>query len=148
MAMTSSKMIIQHIKEQPYELFEAGAYLKSVSADGARIVARKPHLSFMVNAEKVHFPPVGSLDELHEALSKTPADYLVYDRSALEYRQDLKILAEPVTSIPWLKPVYSDLQRSLVIYRIVMEDAAARRHSAKRNEIDVSPENDGNLKRE
>lgn len=119
-SMTSSKMIVQHIKDQPYELIEASRYLKNVSANEITVVARKPHLAFMINAKKVFFPPAKSLDELHESLSKTPADYLVYDRSALEHRPDLKMLAEPVGTISWLRPVYSNLHRPLVIYRIVM----------------------------
>ena len=121
-AMTSIKSIDRHIKDQPYELIGASEYLKSVSTSSLKIVARKPHLAFLVNGEKVFFPPVKSVDELHESLKKNPADYLVYDRSALELRPELKILAEPVNSFPWLKPVYSDLQRSLVIYRIEMDD--------------------------
>jgi 4-amino-4-deoxy-L-arabinose transferase-like glycosyltransferase len=123
-AMTSISNIERHIKEQPYELIGASEYLKSVSAHGAKVVARKPHLAFMVNVESVFFPQVKSLDELHESLKNLQADYLVYDRSALEYRPDLKMLAEPMTTVAWLKPVYSDLQRSLVIYRIEMNNAA------------------------
>jgi len=123
-AMTSIKTIDRHIKSQPYEFIEASEYLKSVSANGLSIMAQKPHLSFMVNGVDVSIPKVKSIDELHESLKKSPADYLVYDRSALELRSDLKMLAEPVKTIPWLKPVYSDLQRSLVIYRIEMKNAA------------------------
>ncbi len=123
-AMTSNKMIVQHINDQPYELIAASEYLRNVSTDDAIIVDRKPHLSFMVNRKKVHFPQVKSLDELHESLKTIPADYLIYNRSTLEYRPDLKMLAEPVSTISWLKPVHSDLQRSLVIYRIEIEHAA------------------------
>lgn len=119
----SIKNIDSHIKSQPYEFIEASEYLKSVSANGLSIMAQKPHLSFMVNGVDVSIPKVKSIDELHESLKKSPADYLVYDRIALKRRPDLKMLAEPVNTIPWLKPVYSDLQRSLVIYRIEMENA-------------------------
>jgi 4-amino-4-deoxy-L-arabinose transferase-like glycosyltransferase len=122
-AMTSIKTIKQHIENQPYELIRASEYLKSVSANGARIVAKKPILAFMVNGKGVHFPQVKSIDELHESLNNVPAEYLAYDRFALAYHPELKMLAEPVKTIPWLKPVYSDLQRSLVIYRIEMDNA-------------------------
>jgi 4-amino-4-deoxy-L-arabinose transferase-like glycosyltransferase len=122
-AMTSIKNINQYIKNQPYELIGASEYLNGLSANGMRIMARKPNLSFMANGKWVFFPQVKSMDELHESLKRLPADYLVYDRIAVELRPELKMLAEPVNTIPWLKPVYSDLQRSLVIYRIEMENA-------------------------
>ena len=121
-AMTSIKNIDRHIKDQPYELIRASEYLKSVSTGTLRIVARKPHLAFLVNGKNVFFPQVKSIDELHESLKNLSADYLVYDRSALELRPELKMLAEPVKTIPRLKPVYSDLQRPLVIYRIEMKN--------------------------
>lgn len=123
-AMTSIKYIDQHLKNQPYELLDAGEYLKSVSSNGIRIIARKPHLSFIVNGVEVSFPQVKTIDELHESLKESKADYLVYDRIALVRRPELKMLAEPEKTIPWLKPVYSDLQRSLVIYRIEIENTA------------------------
>ncbi|UVT21231.1 MAG: glycosyltransferase family 39 protein [Nitrospira sp.] len=123
-ALTSMRNIHRYINDQPYELFGASEYLKGVSVSGVRIVARKSHLAFMVDGKHVFFPMVKSLDELHESLKKSPADYLVYDTIALGRRPELKMLAEPVNTIPWLKPVYSDLQRALVIYRIEVEDAS------------------------
>ncbi len=120
-ALTSLRNIHRYITDQPYELFGASEYLKGVSGSGVRIVARKPHLSFMVDGKSVFFPMVKSLEELHESLKKSPADYLVYDTMALRRRPELNMLAEPVNTIPWLQPVYSDLQRSLVLYRIEME---------------------------
>lgn len=121
-ASRSITNIHQYINNQPHELFAAIDYLKRVSPNGARIVARKPHLAFMVNGKRIFFPMVKSMEELHESLKTSPADYLVYDRVALKFRPELKMLAEPVDTISWLKPVYSDLQRSLVIYRREVED--------------------------
>lgn len=108
------------IREQPFEIFRASEYLKSVSAKGDRIMARKPHLAYLSHREQVFFPTVKSINELHDALKKSPADYLIYDRVALEVRPELKMLAEPVNTISWLRPVYSDLPRSLVIYQVDM----------------------------
>ena len=123
-AMTSIKIIEQLIKDLPHELIEASKYLKSISVNGSRIVARKPHLSFMVNGVPVRFPQVKSIDELHESLKESQADYMVYEKITLARRPELKMLAEPVNTIPWLKLVYSDPQRPLVIYRIEIENGA------------------------
>ena len=117
-AIGSGKDIKRLIAEQPYELFAASEYLKSVSPEGVRIMARKPHLAYLSNGIQVFFPRAKSLEELRDALKKTPADYLVYDSLALKLRPELKILADQVNTIPWLRPVYSDLPGSLVIYRV------------------------------
>lgn len=120
----SIKYIDQHLKDQPYELLDAGESLNRLSVNRIRFIAYKPHLSWMVNGVRVYFPEVKSIDQLHESLKGSRANYLVYDRAALKRFPELKMLAEPGNTIPWLKPVYSNLPRSLVIYRIEIENSA------------------------
>jgi hypothetical protein len=117
-AVRAGKDVQQLIRAQPYELFKASEYLLNVSGAGAKIMIRKPHLAYLSHGEQVFFVHVKSIDELHTVLKKTPADFLVYDSVALRMRPEVKVLAEPLNSISWLKPVYLDKPNSLIIYRV------------------------------
>lgn len=105
------------------ELIGACEYLRRASDNGTRrIMARKPHIAYLCQAEWVFFPDVKTVEELHSALKRSPAEYLVYDRPSLKKRPELKILGAPQNGISWLKPVYTDLARSFVLYQVQLEN--------------------------
>jgi hypothetical protein len=106
------------VRGQPYELLGARDYLKGVGSPGTRMMARKPHLAYLSHVEWVFFPAVKSLEELRATLEQDPAEYMVYDRISVKARPELKVLANPENGISWLKPVYADVPRSFVLYRI------------------------------
>lgn len=120
-ALHSAKDVSRLISTQPRELLDASNYLRSTAAPGSRVMARKPHLSYLSGATQVFFPPVKSFEELRHILHKTPADYLLYDRIALALRPELKVLSKPTNAVPWLTPVYSDPTGLLVIYQVRLD---------------------------
>jgi hypothetical protein len=74
--------------------------LKDYAAGTAklRIVARKPHLPYMVHAEWVFFPPVRSLDEFKTWVSQNDVDFIVIGKRELKERKELTPLGKPSRS--------------------------------------------------
>lgn len=117
-ARDARKDIKRLLATQPMELIPARDRLVSISPAGATIMARKPHLAYLTGSRATFFPQVQSLDELEVAAKEAHADFLLYDKTTLALRPNVAMLADPDNHIAWLKPVYWDRARSLVLYRV------------------------------
>lgn len=106
---------------QPWEMASARDYLLKDYAEGTaklRIVARKPHLPYMVHAEWVFFPPVRSLDEFRTWVSQNDVDFIVIGKRELKERKELTPLGKPSKAPEWLNPVWIDDETGLILYRV------------------------------
>ena len=111
------------VRDQPVGLREAASFLKSLPK-GVPIVSRKPHLPYLGGHPQQSFPVVNSVDELRTELSRSSAQYLVFDEVALALRPNLKMLGDPNNGISWLHAEYVDIENSLVVYRVMLAASA------------------------
>lgn len=106
---------------QPWEMAAARDYLLSDYGAGTaklRIVARKPHLPYMVNAEWVFFPQVRSMDEFKDWVSRNDVDFIVIGKRELKERKELAPLGKPSKAPEWLKPVWIYDDTGLILYQV------------------------------
>ena len=114
----------EFLNSHPAEVTAARAYLQSVGACSAqtpkRIVARKPHLSYLCHGEWLFFPQVKTPDELRAWLAQNTVDYLLVSERELKERKGLKPLGDPANAPAWLQPVWSQSKPVAVLYRPVL----------------------------
>lgn len=105
------------LANHPYEVVAACEYLKKEGVVNARIVARKPHLPAICGQQWVFLPSVASLEELHEWLTKNPAEYLVISSVEAKRRPELASLQSKATAPDWLEAVWEDKDPLFILYR-------------------------------
>jgi len=107
---------IDYQRRQPRYLIETAAQIESLTHSTDRIMARKPHLPYLLNCRWVYFPDAQDLTALRASLSKTPAEYVYYGRSEFTLRPNFRFLCFP----PY-RPAGWDVVRSDpngVLYRV------------------------------
>ena len=82
-------------RRQPRFLLETARQIKSLVRPGDRMLARKPHLPFLVGCQWVYFPDAGDLRELRAALIQKPAEFVYYGRSEVVLRPNFRFLSFP-----------------------------------------------------
>ncbi len=107
----------EFLASHPMEVIAACDYLRLEGVRGARIVSRKPHLPVICRQEWVFFPPVKSLEELHQWLIANQTDYLVISSVEVKRRRELSALKSPATAPPWLEAVWESKDPLLILYR-------------------------------
>jgi hypothetical protein len=117
----SRKELKRFLGTHPTEIIAACDYLRSESAAGSRIVARKPHLPAICGGEWIFFPPVQSLDELKAWLQSNRVDYVAFGIRELQARPELAMLKDPGLAPAWLKPVWVSARPSFVLYKPQIE---------------------------
>ncbi len=113
----SKKELTKFLSAHPVEIPAARDYLQSQGVTSPRIVARKPHLSFMTGGEWVFFPQVKSIDELHQWLRDNPVDYVAFGVRELQARPELAALKDPAKAPAWLQPVWTHDKPAFVLYK-------------------------------
>jgi hypothetical protein len=106
---------------QPWEIAAARDYLNGEyqgDTSSLRIVARKPHLPYLINAEWVFFPQVRTIDEFKLWVEQNHVDFIVIGKRELKERKELAPLGKPSKAPEWLKPVWIYDQTGLVLYRV------------------------------
>lgn len=106
---------------QPWEVSAARDFLKGQYGEGTgqlRIVARKPHLPYLVGAGWVFFPQVRTIDEFRSWVTANNVDYIVIGKRELKERRELADLAKPTKAPAWLQPVWRYDETGLVLYRV------------------------------
>lgn len=117
------------LNSHPLEVVAARDFIlqrEGAARRGLRIVARKPHLSYLSRQEWVFLPPVKSLDEFHEWLKKNPVDYIAIGTRELKERKSLKALGDPQTAPPWLETVYVSRKPLFILYKPKLTTDAQR----------------------
>jgi len=118
MAFSKSRRdLTRFLNTHPTEIVAACDYLKSENVNGARIVARKPHLPAMCGGEWIYFPQVESLDGLRVWLQKNRVDYIAFGIREQAARPQLQSLKDPSAAPPWLKPVWVSAKPPFVLYK-------------------------------
>ncbi|NBO64573.1 MAG: hypothetical protein EBU88_06975 [Acidobacteria bacterium] len=105
---------------QPWEMAAARDYLNSLYGDETsrlQIVARKPHLPYLVGARWVFFPQVRTIDEFREWISDNKVDLIVIGKRELKERPELASLAKPSMAPKWLELVWRYDETGLILYR-------------------------------
>jgi Dolichyl-phosphate-mannose-protein mannosyltransferase len=105
------------LKNQPLEILAARDYLRQQGITNARIVARKPHLSFVAGQQWVFFPQVKSVEELGEWLQENPADFVVISTIEIKRRRELSSLRDTNKAPSWLAPAWKHDNPLLILYR-------------------------------
>jgi hypothetical protein len=111
------KDLSKFLSEQPVEILAARDYLKQQGITNARIVARKPHLSFVAGQQWVFFPQVKSVDELGTWLQENPADFVVISTIEIKRRRELSSLKDSHKAPSWLIPAWKHDNPLLILYR-------------------------------
>jgi len=111
--------VAEFLEAQPLELVGAVEFLAGTGAPAhsLRIVARKPHLSYMSRQQWVFFPQVKSTEELQAWLEDHQVDYIVIGKRELKERKELKALGDPKKAPTWLKPVWVYEPTKLIIFQ-------------------------------
>lgn len=116
----------EFLGSHPSEVIAARSYLQSVNACNAqahkKIVARKPHLSYLCRGEWLFFPQVKTVDELQSWLAQNPIDYLLLSEREMKERKGLKQLGDPAKAPAWLRPVWSQDKPVAVLYQPVFTE--------------------------
>jgi 4-amino-4-deoxy-L-arabinose transferase-like glycosyltransferase len=113
----SRRVTTRFLASHPTEIIAARDYLQSQGVASPRIVARKPHLSYMTRGEWIFIPQVKSLDELKEWLRSNPVDYVAFGIRELQARPELAALKDPAKAPAWLQPVWTNDKPSFVLYK-------------------------------
>jgi 4-amino-4-deoxy-L-arabinose transferase-like glycosyltransferase len=106
---------------QPWEVAAARDFLRGRYGEETRqlrIVARKPHLPYLVDAGWVFFPPVRTIDEFRSWVAANQVDFIVIGKRELKERPELAPLAKSATAPEWLRPVWRYDETGLVLYRV------------------------------
>jgi len=111
------------VRREPVGLVTASAELRRVIDPGARIMARKPHLPYLVGHPWVFLPPVASPEALRAALCREPAELLVYDAPTRTLRPGLSALDDRRRPLPWLRRIYESPRADLVVFAVRREGA-------------------------
>lgn len=113
----SRRDVRKFLASHPTEINAARNYLASIGARGQRIVARKPHLSYLSRNEWVFFPPVQSLAELRAWLIENQVDYLAVGKRELKERKALAALGDPQQAPAWLRAVWVSEEPPFILYQ-------------------------------
>lgn len=116
----SREDVRKFLAAQPWEIAAARDYLLSAYPSGTklRIVARKPHLPYMVNGEWIFFPQVKSIEEFQAWVRRNDVDYIVIGKRELKERKELAPLGNPMKAPEWLNPVWTYEQTQLILYQV------------------------------
>jgi hypothetical protein len=113
--------VLKFLAAQPWEISGARDFLVD-QYDGEtrrlRIVARKPHLPYLVKAEWIFFPQVRTIDEFKLWVEQNDVDFIVIGKRELKERKELAPLGKPSRAPEWLKPVWIYDQTGLILYRV------------------------------
>lgn len=113
--------VLKFLAAQPWEISGARDFLVD-QYDGEtrrlRIVARKPHLPYLVKAEWIFFPQVRTIDEFKHWVEQNDVDFIVIGKRELKERKELAPLGKPSKAPEWLKPVWIYDQTGLILYRV------------------------------
>jgi hypothetical protein len=109
------------LRREPVELVAASAELRRVVDPAERIMARKPHLPYLVGREWVFLPDVASLETLRAALCRESIGVLVHDSPTRSMRPGLVALGDRTSAIPWLRRVYESSGADLLVFEVHRE---------------------------
>jgi len=116
------RSVAKTLSRQPVELLPAARLLASDTPPGATVMSVRAQIAYLSRRQWRPLPGADSIEDLGATLRRErPPDYLVYDRWARRFIPQLKTLADPAGSPPWLEAVYSD--PSIVVYRVEMDRA-------------------------
>jgi len=102
----------------PRETLELAPDLRSVPPAERRVMALKPHLAWLADAEFLPMPMVDSLPGLARACAAADARYLFFSWIEANNRPALWFLLDPEAPVRGLRPVGSSEHPGAVIYRI------------------------------
>lgn len=109
------------LEAQPWEIAAARDFLLNEykgETTRLRIVARKPHLPYLVKAEWVFFPQVRTIDDFKVWVQQNQVDFIVIGKRELKERKELAPLGKPSKAPEWLKPVWIYDETGLILYRV------------------------------
>ena len=107
------------LARQPVELLPASRVLQRVAAPEATVMSVRAQIATMSRRRWRAMPGVDSIDDLKDRIREQPPDYIVYDRWTRRFIPQLKALADPAGSPPWLRAVYAS--PLIVVYRVELE---------------------------
>jgi hypothetical protein len=109
------------LARQPVELLPAARVLERVAAPEATVMSVRAQIATLSRRRWRAMPGADSIEDLENRLREQPPDYLVYDRWARRFIPQLRALADPAGSPPWLRAVYAS--PLIVVYRVELEPA-------------------------
>lgn len=117
----SRKDVAEFLEAQPMEIAGARDFILGLNAapNSLRIVARKPHLAYMIRQNWVFFPQVKSLDELRVWVENNHFDYLVIGKREIKERRELKALGNPKKAPEWLRVAWVYEPTNFILYQPV-----------------------------
>jgi Dolichyl-phosphate-mannose-protein mannosyltransferase len=113
------------LRREPVELVAASAELRRVVDPAERIMARKPHLPYLIGREWVFLPDVASPEDLRAALCREAVGLFVHDNPTRSMRPGLASLDDRTSGIPWLRRVYESPGADLLVFEVRREGACS-----------------------
>jgi hypothetical protein len=104
---------------QPRRLLETAAQVSGVIRPTDQIMARKPHLPYLLGATWVYFPDASDLTDLRMRMTETPANYVYYGKNEFALRPNFRYLWFPPYRPAGWDLVHSDPDG--VLYRVSPE---------------------------
>ena len=102
----------------PVETLDVARALRQMPLSERRVVALKPHLAWLADAEFVPLPVAASLESLATACHRAGARYLYFSWIETNNRPTLWYLLDPETPVRGLRAVASTARPGAVLYRI------------------------------
>ncbi len=120
-AVTVKRAAAKTLSRQPVELLPAADAVAREARPEATVMSVRAQIAYLSHRPWRPLPGADSVEGLKAIIRDDPPDYIAYDRWARKYLPQLKALADPAGSPPWLRPVYS--HPSIVVYRVELDRA-------------------------
>ena len=127
-AVTVSRAAAKTLSRQPLELLPAARAVALDAPPQATVMSVRAQMAYLSGRAWRPLPGAESIDDLKVKIQDRPPGYIAYDRWARKYVPQLKSLADPGASPPWLVPVYS--HPSITVYRVELARSADREREA------------------
>ena len=111
---------VAYQSRQPTSLLALAKEVRGEIPPGSTLMARKPHLAYLLGAEWAYFPDVPDLKTLRERMRPNPPRYVFYGASELALRPAFRFLSFPPYRPPGWTVVHADPGKA-VLYRLEPE---------------------------
>lgn len=102
----------------PVEVLSAGDALRQAGPEGARLLARKPHVAYYARMRAMPFPSVTTLPELADYCHKNGIDYMYFSWPEAETRPQFWYLLDTSAVVPGLELLRFVSKNPAAVYRI------------------------------
>ena len=104
-AVTVKRAAAKTLSRQPVELLPAADAVAREARSEATVMSVRAPIAYLSHRPWRPLPGADSVEGLKAIIRDDPPDYIAYDRWARKYLPQLKALADPAGSPPWLRPV-------------------------------------------